>query len=93
MAEATDANISCSLDWQYGPIGSPVYPLATVIRRLGKIVQILEKVAKTIAKPKNTKISSPKINLKVQNIYIELLLNSKNTYNKPYFPKKIHPGL
>jgi hypothetical protein len=59
-----------------------------VTRRLGKkFTQILEKVAKTVNKPKNAKISSSKLNLKVQNKNIKLLLNSSNTYNKSYFPK------
>jgi hypothetical protein len=33
-----------------------------------KITQSLEKVAQTVAKPKNAKIFSSKLNLKVQNI-------------------------
>jgi hypothetical protein len=33
---------------------------------VGKIAKVLEKVAKTFAKPKNAKISSPNLNLKVQ---------------------------
>jgi hypothetical protein len=43
-------------------------------RRLEKIAQILEKVAKTVAKPKNAKISPSKVNLKVLNIYNKPLL-------------------
>jgi hypothetical protein len=34
---------------------------------------------------KNTKISTLKLNLKVQNIYITPLLKSKNTFKKPCF--------
>jgi hypothetical protein len=41
--------------------------------------QFLEKVAKTVAEPKNAKISTSKMNLKVQNIYIKPLLKHKNT--------------
>jgi hypothetical protein len=35
-----------------------------------KIAQILEKVAKTIAKLKNAKVFSSKLNWKVQNVFI-----------------------
>ncbi len=42
-----------------------------ITRRLEKFAQFLEKVAKTIAKPK---ISSSKVHLKVQHIYINPLL-------------------
>jgi hypothetical protein len=42
----------------------------------GKITQILEKVAQTVAKPKNAKISSSKLNLKIQNINIRPPFNS-----------------
>jgi hypothetical protein len=48
-----------------------------VARRLEKIT-ILDKVAETVAKPKNAKISSSKLNVKVQNICIKPLLNSLN---------------
>jgi hypothetical protein len=41
----------------------------------------LEKGAKIVTKPKNAKISTLKFNLKVQNIYIKLILNPRNTYN------------
>ena len=55
-------------------------------RRLGgKICLILEKVAKTVAKAKVANISTSKLNLKAQNIYIKPLLKPKNTCNKPYF--------
>jgi hypothetical protein len=37
----------------------------------GKFTQILDKVAKTVAKQKNAKTSSWRLNLKVQNIYIK----------------------
>ncbi len=51
--------------------------LYSVTRRLGKFfAQMLEKVAKTVENPKNAKISSSKLNVKVQNIYINPLLNS-----------------
>ncbi len=53
-------------------------------RRLKKIPQILEKVAKKVAKPKFAQVSTLKLNLKVRNIYIKQLLKPKNTYNKPY---------
>ncbi len=36
------------------------------------------KVAKTVAKPTIAKISTSKLNLKVQNIYIKPLLKPKN---------------
>jgi hypothetical protein len=51
-------------------------------QKIGKqFAQILVKVAQTVAK-----ISSSKLNLKVQNIYIKPLLKLKNTCkNKPYF--------
>jgi hypothetical protein len=47
--------------------------------------QIILKVAQTVLKPKNTKISAPKLNFNVQDSYISPLLKTKNTYNKPYF--------
>jgi hypothetical protein len=50
-----------------------------------KIAQFLEKVAKTVAKPRNVKISTAKLNLKFQNICIKPLLKFKITYNKPCF--------
>jgi hypothetical protein len=60
-----------------------------VTRRLGeKIAQILDKVAKTVAKPKNAKTSS-KLNLKAQDICIKPLLNFKIPKNRQYFPQKI----
>jgi hypothetical protein len=43
-----------------------------------KIAQILEKVPKTVAKPKSAKISTSKLNLKVQNIFLK---PPQNTYN------------
>jgi len=46
---------------------------------------IFEKVAKTVAAPKNAKISASKLILKVQNIYIKLLLKPKNTHSKSCF--------
>jgi hypothetical protein len=43
-----------------------------VTRRLGKnFAQILEKVAKTVTKPKKAKMSSSKHNVKVHNINIK----------------------
>jgi hypothetical protein len=55
-------------------------------RNIGKtFAQILEKkVAKTVAKPKIDKMSTSKLNLKAQNIYIKPLLKTKNAFNKPY---------
>ncbi len=50
-----------------------------------KFAQISEKVAKTVAKSPNDKISTSELDLKVQNIYIKPLLKPKNTYNKPFF--------
>jgi hypothetical protein len=50
-----------------------------------KIAQFLEKVAKIVAKPRNVKISTAKLNLKFQNICIKPLLKFKITYNKPCF--------
>jgi hypothetical protein len=37
----------------------------------GNFAQIMDKVAKIVAKPKNAKTSSSRLNLKVQNIYIK----------------------
>jgi len=54
-----------------------------------KIAQIMEKEAQTVAKPKNIKISSSKVNMKVPNIFIKPLLNSQNTNNKSKFLQKI----
>ncbi len=45
----------------------------------------LEKVGQTIAKSRNANISSPKLNLNVQNIFIKPLLNSYKYL--PYFIK------
>jgi hypothetical protein len=56
-----------------------------VTRRLGKNAQNLEKVAKTVAKPKLLKKSTLKLNLKVQSIFIKPLLKTKTSYNKPDF--------
>ena len=50
-----------------------------------KKAKILEKVAKTVSKPKGTKIFTPKPNLKVQNIYNKPLVKPQNTYNKLCF--------
>jgi hypothetical protein len=47
-----------------------------------KSPKFLEKVAKTVTKPKIANIPTPKLNLKVQNIYVKPLLNPKNTCNK-----------
>jgi hypothetical protein len=41
-----------------------------------KIAQIMVKEAQTVAKPKNIKISSSKVKMKVPNIFIKPLLNS-----------------
>jgi hypothetical protein len=65
-----------------------------VTRRLRKkFAQICEKVAKLFAKPINAQISSLKLNLKVRNINIKPLLNSKNECKKQYFAPKICLGL
>jgi hypothetical protein len=40
-------------------------------------------IAQQVAKWKKAKISTTKINLKAQNIYIKPLLKTSNTYNKP----------
>ncbi len=58
-----------------------------------KIAKICEKVAKLFAKPINAQISSLKLNLKVQNINIKPLLNSKNECKKQYLAPKICLGL
>ncbi len=62
---------------------------AKILEKFAKILEnftkILEKVAKTVTKQKNPKISTSKLNLKVQNIYIIPLLNHWITYNKPCF--------
>jgi hypothetical protein len=50
---------------------------------LKKIPNFWKKVAQTVAKLKMTKYLC-------QNIYIKHLLNSINTYNKPYSHPKIH---
>jgi hypothetical protein len=54
---------------------------------------MLEKVAKKVAKPKNAKIFSTKLNWKVQNIFTLFLLISFNTFNKQYLPLKSCQGL
>jgi hypothetical protein len=51
----------------------------------GKICLILEKVSKTVALTKVANISTSKLNLKAQNIYIKPLLKPNDTCNKPYF--------
>jgi hypothetical protein len=55
-----------------------------VTRYLQKITQILEKVAKMVVETENVKISTLKLNLKVANIYIALLLKPKNTYKNMF---------
>ncbi len=58
--------------------------LARVTRRLDKkVAQIWGKVAQTIAKSRNAKIYSSKLNLKVQTIFTKPLLNSYKYL--PYF--------
>jgi hypothetical protein len=42
---------------------------------------MFEKVAKTVAEPKNAKISSSMLNLKAQLINIKQLMKPKNAYN------------
>jgi hypothetical protein len=67
----TVVNYGCKI---FTILGAGLKIASRVTRRLGKIAQILEKVAKTVAKPKMAKISSSKVNLRVQNIYINPLL-------------------
>jgi hypothetical protein len=50
---------------------------------LEKIAQLCKKVAKIITEPTYAKISTPKLNLKVQNIYIRPLL--KPATNHAYY--------
>jgi hypothetical protein len=54
-----------------------------------KITQILEKVAKTVANFKNTKIASSELNLKVQNI----LINPLKYLQQTIFSAENHLGL
>jgi hypothetical protein len=54
-----------------------------VTKKMCKKLPIFQKVAQTVSKPKNAKISTTKLNLKDQNIYIKPLLKPWNTYNKP----------
>jgi hypothetical protein len=42
-------------------------------------------VAKTVARPNNTKIVTPELNLKGQNINTKPVLKPSKTYNKPCF--------
>ncbi len=53
-------------------------------RRL-KNRQIFQRMAKKLPSQKRAKISTTKLNLKTQNIYIKPLLKPYNTYNKPCF--------
>jgi hypothetical protein len=46
---------------------------------------MFQKVAKTVAKLSNAKISASKLNLKVQNVYIKPLFKHQNAQNKPCF--------
>jgi hypothetical protein len=55
-------------------------------QKIGKKIRpIFQKVAKTVSKPKKAKISTTKLKLKAQNIYIKPLLKPQNTFNKPCF--------
>jgi hypothetical protein len=56
-----------------------------VDQKIGKNCPKLRKLATTIAKPTIAKISTSKLNLKVQNIYKKTLLKPKYTWNNPYF--------
>ncbi len=47
--------------------------------------EIFQKVVQTVSKPKKAKISTTKLNLKVQNTYNKPLLKPLNTHNKPCF--------
>jgi hypothetical protein len=49
------------------------------------MAQLLAKVAKTLANFKNTKIFTPKLNLKVQIINIKLIMKREISYNKICF--------
>jgi hypothetical protein len=61
-----------------------------VNRRMGKkFAQILEKVAQTVAKAKNDKISKSKLDLKVQNIYMKSFLTLKIPKTNNIFTQKI----
>ncbi len=51
----------------------------------GKIAQFFKKQPKLLPRQKNAKISTSKLNSKVQNIYIKPLLKSQTTYKKPCF--------
>jgi hypothetical protein len=52
---------------------------------LKKNCPIFQKVAQKASKATKAKISTTKINLKAQNIYIKPLLKPKSTCNKPCF--------
>jgi hypothetical protein len=54
-------------------------------RWLEQYYPTFEKVAKSVAKWKYSKISTSKLNLKVQNIYIKPLSKLKNTTSKTSF--------
>ncbi len=54
-----------------------------------KFAQILEKVAQTVAKAKNNKISKSKLDLKVQNIYMKSFLTLKIPKTNNIFTQKI----
>jgi hypothetical protein len=54
-----------------------------VTRRFANNSPIFQK--KLPYKPKTAQISTTKLNLKAQNIYIKPLLKAKNAYNKPCF--------
>jgi len=58
---------------------------ARVTRNLEKIAKFLKKVAKTVAKQKKAKIFTFKLNLNVQNIYVNPLFKPSNTYYRPSF--------
>ncbi len=55
-----------------------------------KVTQILEKVAKTGAKPKSPNVSASKLNLKVQNIYNKPLLKPDGPcFETAYFGENV----
>jgi hypothetical protein len=54
-------------------------------QKIRKKHQFFQRIAQKVAMSKKTKISTTKLNLKVQNIYFKPLLKPKNTYNKPCF--------
>ncbi len=63
------------------------------IRMENKFAQILEKVAQTVAKAKNYKISKSKLDLKVQNVYMKSFFTLKIPTTNNIFTQKITQAL